>query len=266
MRGRGDQELRRDLLFKRRVYLLGVEMTDLTMRGAADHLQALLTAERPHIVYFVHAHAVNFAVRDTTYRSVLNSADLVFGDGVGVQCAALIRGVRMRSNLNGTDVVPALFSAAAEREYRYFLLGADGETIKRAAHRAKANFPGWTLAGYHHGYIDSEANGPILEYINTCRPNLLLVGMGSPTQERWLAQYHYQLNVPLSIAVGGLFDYWGGNIVRAPLWVRRAKSEWLYILVQQHRKLRRYTIGNSLFIYRSIAWIARDLREGGRYK
>jgi len=122
------------------------------------------------VKYFVNAHSLNAATSDRAYRKVLNSGDIVFGDGTGVRWAARLRGIRLRDNVNGTDLVPALLTATAGREYRCFLLGTDEDSIRRAADHATAAFPGWTLAGYHHGYLTTPTlNARAVDRINRAR-------------------------------------------------------------------------------------------------
>jgi N-acetylglucosaminyldiphosphoundecaprenol N-acetyl-beta-D-mannosaminyltransferase len=79
---------------------------------------------------------------------------------------------------------------------------------------------------------------------------VLLVGMGNPKQEQWIDAHRARLNVPLCLAIGGLFDYWVGDLIRAPGWIRRMGYEWLHILVSQPHKARRYLIGNPKFLLR----------------
>ncbi len=159
----------------------------------------------------------------------------------------------MRDNLVGTDLVPQLLHATAGQGYRYFLLGASGRTIARAAATAARTFPGWTPAGHHHGFLfDRHLTADVIRRINDARPDLLLVGMGNPLQERWIHEHRRQLEVPLCIGVGGLFHYWAGDLCRAPRWLRHWGAEWLGILFQQPHKARRYLLGNPLFLYRIL--------------
>ncbi len=206
------------------------------------------------VVYFVNAHTLNIACQDAAYRSVLGTGDVVYGDGTGVRWAArMLHGVRLADNVNGTDFVPALFAAQARRGYRYYLLGGTEEQSQRAAEHAAHTFHGWTLAGHHHGYLDAAANTRVVEEINDAKPQLLLVGMGNPGQERWLHAHRSQLRVPLCMGVGGLFTYWSGHIDRAPAWARRIGFEWVHLLLRQPEKGRRYLLGNPLFLARVAA-------------
>jgi N-acetylglucosaminyldiphosphoundecaprenol N-acetyl-beta-D-mannosaminyltransferase len=244
------------------VRVLGVDIANLSTREAIRSIEALLLlkSDDPGKVFIVNAHSLNLAYEDPDYRSVLNSADIVLGDGTGIRMAAKRRGVHMKANLVGTDLVPALFDATAGKGYRYFLLGADERTNELAAHYAHSTFRGWTLAGSHHGYIDGDKEQETIAKINASRSHLLLVGMGNPKQESWIARNVGSLRVPVAIGVGGLFDHWGGNLNRAPRWVRKLGIEWLQILGQQPgRKWRRYLLGNPAYLWRASLATRNDL-------
>jgi N-acetylglucosaminyldiphosphoundecaprenol N-acetyl-beta-D-mannosaminyltransferase len=235
--------------------LLGVRITDVTRRRALALLTEILRERSgpTRCVFFVNAHTLNLAAADSDYREALNAADYVFGDGTGVRWAARLHGLRVRDNLAGTDLVPQLLRDTAAEGYRYFLLGGDEEMIARAAATAAATFPGWTPAGCHHGYLDDgQLSAAAVRQINRAAPDLLLVGMGNPRQEQWIHQHRRELEVPLCLGVGGLFNYWAGSLRRSPRWLRRLGAEWLGILLQQPHKARRYLLGNPLFLYRIL--------------
>ncbi len=239
--------------------ILGVRICDTSRAAALRLLSAALegSSARPVLTYFVNAHTLNLAAADPEYRRVLNRADYVFGDGTGVRWAARFQGVRVCDNLCGTDLIPQLLAANAGRGGRLFLLGGDEALIDAAARRAAELFPGWAVVGRHHGYLDAAGSLDAVAAINAAQPHLLLVGMGNPRQERWLAEHRDRLRVPLCAAVGGLFHYWAGDLRRAPRWLRRLGAEWLGILVQQPHKARRYVLGNPLFLWRiARQWLA----------
>ncbi|MBN2474306.1 MAG: WecB/TagA/CpsF family glycosyltransferase [Pirellulales bacterium] len=248
------------------ISILGVEVTNTTERQAIDLIEAMIRHDdgRPRSLFFVNAHTLNLAAADRRYRDVLNTADHVFADGTGVRWAARLQGVRMQDNVNGTDLTPELFRSTAGRGYSYFLLGATEATIGRAARYASQTFTGWTLVGSHHGYLDHpELTTEVIRQINEARPDVLLVGMGNPLQERWIRRHRHRLDVPVCLAVGGLFTYWAGELRRSPRWLRRCGWEWLGILLQQPHKARRYLLGNPRFLIRALcdAWKARRRRR-----
>jgi len=236
--------------------VLGVRVTDVTRARAVELLLDLIGRRDGYTrtAFFVNAHSLNLAHADAEYRQVLAGADYVFGDGTGVRWAARLQGVRLRDNVNGTDLTPELLSADPGSGRRYFLLGADPKTIRRAADHARQAFPRWKMAGFHHGYVaDPESSRRVIQVIRAARPDLLLVGMGNPLQEKWIARHREEFGVPLCLGVGGLFDFWAERFARAPAWLRRLGHEWLWRLIQDPRtKARRYLVGNPLFMWRAV--------------
>ena len=244
------------------VYILGIKLSNISLSSAVNLIDSLIQQDHDsaNALYIANTHTLNLAVEDAEYCDVLNSACKVLGDGTGVRWAARQRRVQMRDNLVGTDLIPRLFTATAGRGYRYFLLGADEATIKRAAYFCETQYPGWSLAGFHHGFFNENETAGVVQNINTVKPDLLLVGLGNPKQEKWIYAHRHQLQVKVAIGVGGLFDHWGGNLVRAPLWVRRLGFEWLQILLQQPRKKwRRYIWGNPKFLWRITRYRQADI-------
>lgn len=235
-----------------RLPIMGIDITDDTIVGALSRMERLMLQPGTRTLFFVNAHTLNLAAEDGEYRDVLNSADLVFGDGTGVRWAARARGFSLRANLNGTDLTPLLLQRTQHRGHRLFLLGAEERVVNRAAETLARMFPGWTVAGCHHGYFGPEAADDVIDAINRTRPDLLLVGMGNPRQERWIAEHKGKLRVGLAMGVGGLFHYWSGDLQRAPVWIRKGGFEWAYILKQHPHKCIRYLVGNPKFLARML--------------
>ena len=234
--------------------VLGVPVTDMSMDAALGTLEQMLAqTAKSNAVFFVNAHTLNLACDEPRFGDVLRSAERVFGDGTGVRWAVrILHGHALRDNVNGTDVVPLLFSRLAGRGLRYFLLGNTPERIAAAAAHARAAYPGWTLAGAHHGFLGEGDHAAVIDQINASGAHMLLVGMGNPLQEQWIARHLPQLRVPLCMGTGGLFDYWVGDLARAPLWARRIGFEWLHLLIRQPHKARRYLLGNPKFLLRVL--------------
>lgn len=239
-----------------RFRILGVQIQNVTRGQAIASMDEVIASRepRPKSVFFVNAHTLNLAATDPAYRDTLNRGDFVFADGTGVRWAARLHGFRVLENIPGTDFIPEMFRALAEQGYSYFLLGADAMTIHVAGEYARQVFPGWRQAGIHHGYLTNDTlTSEVIDQINFARPDVLLVGMGNPVQEQWIDRYRSRLDVPVCMAVGGLFDFWAGNVRRAPGWLRRMGHEWLWRLSQQPRhKAHRYLLGSPQFLWRAI--------------
>ncbi|MEZ6047695.1 MAG: WecB/TagA/CpsF family glycosyltransferase [Planctomycetaceae bacterium] len=236
----------------RQINILGVNIDDVTVARGVEIVEEMINTpqESPYSIYFVNAHTLNIAHADPAYGELLNRGDRVFGDGTGVRWGARLQGIQVRDNLVGTDFVPSLFTLTPEKGYSYYLLGSDTETVQKAADYAARMFPGWKQAGYHHGFIkDDVARHAAINQINACKPDIVLVGMGNPLQEKWIEEYKDQLQTKVCLGIGGLFDYWADNVSRAPLWVRKAGYEWVWRIIQQPRdKFKRYLVGNPLYL------------------
>lgn len=250
----------------RSVSILGVRVTDTTKRAAMMLLDEWIRARdgRARAVFIVNAHTLNLACDDPEYRAVLNAADVVFADGTGVRLAASLRGVELMDNLVGTDLLPLFFKTRLRRAYRYFLLGGTPGAAAQAVTRLQNEFPGICMIGHHHGYFRDSETPALISRINAAAPDMLLVAMGNPHQERWIHRHLPALHVPVSIGIGGLVDHWAGTLQRAPRWVRRLGMEWGQILMQQPHKWRRYLVGNPKFVVRAVIDARRSSLQHGR--
>jgi N-acetylglucosaminyldiphosphoundecaprenol N-acetyl-beta-D-mannosaminyltransferase len=249
-----------------RFEVLGVRILDATLEEASGLVEGLIDRPeaRTRTICFVNANSLNLASSDQELAEALRTADYVFGDGTGVRWAVhYIHRHRLRDNVNGTDLVPFLFSSLASRGYRYYLLGGRQQMLDRAVVSVRGLFPGWTLVGSHHGYLDPAASEAVVADINDRKPDLLLVGMGSPAQEKWILNNAGKLRIPLCMAIGGLMAYWAGELTRAPAWLRRSGFEWVHLMIRQPRKLSRYLLGNPAFVCRVLRSRRRDL-DGAR--
>lgn len=242
---------------RRNVPILGVNFIDQPFDAALRQLRHALKDRVGRTAFFANAATLNIAAGDRAYRAVLNGADFLYGDGTGVRWAALLRGARLQSNLNGTDLIPALLESTPG--IRVYMLGGRPEMIEESAGRFGHLFPQAILAGFHHGYFDHERSRDVIAAINAAEPDLVLVGFGNPLQENWLAANRALIDAPLAAAIGGLFDFWSGQRRRAPRWLRAIGHEWIHILFTERHKARRYLVGNPLFLWRMFSWLTSDL-------
>jgi alpha-1,3-mannosyltransferase len=204
------------------------------------------------VVAFANAHALNVAAQDESFRSILCKS-IVLNDGIGVDFASVVLfGVAFPQNLNGTDFVP-YYLENTRRRYRIFLLGSRPGVSQRAGVCLSSRFPQHQIVGSHHGYFTRDETAKINATIKALKPDIILVGMGNPQQELWLANNLEATGASMGFAVGALFDFVAGEARRAPAWMRSMRVEWLYRLHQEPMRLaRRYLIGNPLFILRIL--------------
>ena len=241
--------------FPRTVRLFGLGITDTTRAEAATWMvDRAVRGERGEVA-FLNAHCVNVMSRDAGYRAALAGATRVLADGAGVGIAARAAGVRLRENVNGTDLLPHLCREAALRGTPLFLLGGRNGVAAEAARRLSLAHPGLVVAGTHHGYLaDPAEEAAAIAAIEGSGAAILLVGLGVPMQELWIARNRHRLAPAVVAGVGGLFDYYSGRIPRAPAGLRRHGLEWAWRLAMEPRRLaRRYLAGNAAFLVRLAA-------------
>jgi len=202
---------------------------------------------------YVNAHTLNLATTDPSYAEVLRRADLVLNDGKGVLLAGLILGRRFPADLNGNFFTPLLVEHAAASGWPLFILGARPGVAERVAETLEAKHPGLTIAGTMHGHFSAAEEDDVVASIRATNPGLLLVGMGNPLQERFLARRLNDTGARVGLGVGAYLDFQVGEATRAPAWMNRIGLEWLHRLVQEPRRMwRRYVLGNPLFVLRVI--------------
>ncbi len=244
--------LSRDLKAEDVVDVLGVSFDRVTRSAALSIMQGCFGSKRAFKVFISNAHTVNLSYADDRYRDVLNGADLLLNDGVGVQIASYLAGKPFVDNLVGTDLTPQICDAAAGAGISVFLLGGESAIVERAAEGLKSKVSGIHIAGVHHGYFSEKEDPVVVDEINRSGAGILLVGFGNPIQEIWIHRNAHRLRCDLCIGVGGLFHHLSGRLRRAPGWVRSVGMEWAFILVNQPHKWRRYLLGNPLFLFRIV--------------
>ncbi|HKX16710.1 MAG TPA: WecB/TagA/CpsF family glycosyltransferase, partial [bacterium] len=132
-----------------------------------------------------------------------------------------------------------LLAEAARRRWRVYLLGGRPGTAEEAASNLRARYSGLAIVGSAHGYFAPADEAGVVEAIRAAQPALLLSGLGTPRQERWLARQLGALGVPVAMGVGGSLDVWAGRAQRAPRALQTLGLEWLYRLACEPRRLRR---------------------------
>ncbi len=242
--------------------LLGVRVHHVTMEQAVERVRALVASGGAHQVVTVNGAMLVAAWRDAAVREVLSNASLLVPDGVGVLLAARMLGRPPYVRVPGVDLAARLCAAAAEEGWRVFLLGAAPGVAPAAAEALRRRYPGLQVAGVHHGYFSDDA--PVIAQIRAARPHLLLVAMGFPRQEMWIARHRAALGVPVSMGVGGTLDVLAGRVRRAPRWVQRAGLEWAYRLAQEPRRRWRTAAALPLVVALAVRERLRQMRGKDR--
>jgi N-acetylglucosaminyldiphosphoundecaprenol N-acetyl-beta-D-mannosaminyltransferase len=229
----------------------GVDIVNTTMDEAVDWIVRRARSRISTQLCFVNPDCLNLAYSDADYRRVLSEADRVLPDGIGIHLACRIGGTSLIANVNGTDLFPRMCQGAAAEGLSIFMLGAGAGCAEAAARNMQAKFGRLKIAGTHSGYFEASGEAAMLDEINRSGADILLVGLGAPRQDAWIANNASRLLPAVKIGVGGLFDFYSDRISRAPQWMREIGMEWVWRLAMEPRRMwRRYVIGNPLFLFR----------------
>lgn len=238
------------------IELFKLKIVNSSMQEALADLDKRLRYKEKTEVFFINADCINKIFIDKEYYRILLGTALLYPDGSGINLAARMLGKSLKENLNGTDLLPQLCKLAVAGGYKMYLLGAAKGIAEAAQERLIESFPGLQIVGAAHGFFDwqSEADR-VIKRINDSAADILLVAFGAPLQEKFICKYRDRINASLLMGVGGLFDFYSGQMPRAPLWMRETGIEWVYRLYQEPRRMwKRYVLGNPLFLYRIFRW------------
>jgi N-acetylglucosaminyldiphosphoundecaprenol N-acetyl-beta-D-mannosaminyltransferase len=234
----------------RSIDLLGVRIDAVRLSELLHLVAEAVRERRPIEVFYANAHTVNLAAHRPDFEALLASADLVYCDGTGVRLGARLLGDDLPQRMTGADWIHDLCRMALRTNLSLFFLGSEPGVAEGAAALLCVRYPGLRIVGVLSGYDTSAST---IAAINEAQPDVVLVGMGSPTQERWIAEHRDALDAPVLWAVGALFAFASGNLPRGPRWMTEHGLEWLCRLAVEPGKLwRRYLFGNPLFLTRIV--------------
>ena len=216
--------------------ILGVAFDALTLDEAEERADALLRARKGGYIVTANPEIVLHSREDAAYAAAVNGADLVLADGVGDLYAARILRTPLPERVAGSDITPRLLSRLAKRGGSVFLSGARPGVAERAGEALQSAYPGLRIAGTENGYISDET--ALFVSLEREQPDLLLLGLGAPRQELWMAKNRQRTNAVM-IGVGGLLDVFAGNIPRAPESWQKLGLEWLYRLLREPKRIKR---------------------------
>ncbi len=249
----------RDRVRARRFEFLGLQLDDMDGDAIAAAAASAVRERRSLLVLNANAHMVVLTRREPWLRDLLNRADIAFCDGAGVQFGAWLRNGRKPQRTTPPEWIDR-FASQLPVGASVFWLGGTPEMVERAAGIFAARH-GLRTAGVQHGYFDhapgSADNEALIRRINAASPDVLLVNMGMPLQERWLDHAWHRIDARVAITAGALVDHVAGRVRRPSRWVSNIGLEWVVRLVREPRRLwRRYVLGLPVFgvyVLRDIA-------------
>ena len=235
--------------------ILGVRIAAVNMKTALRFIRGNLKSLRGKYICISNVHTTVMSYEDKTYRRIQNEAVLALPDGKPLSVVCKKKGFPDAGRVTGPDLMGEIFKCSCKHGYTHYFYGSTPETLERLKERLEAEYQLPIAAMYAPPFreLTKEEDRQVVEQINRAQPDFVWVGLGAPKQERWMYGHRDKVQ-GLMIGVGAGFDYFAGNIKRAPLWMQKYSLEWLYRLLQDPRRLfKRYLVTNTKFLYWMIA-------------
>lgn len=221
------------------VSICNIAVSQLNMEDTVAYVATAIQQEQTLQIVTINPIMIMAALEDPQFMAIMQRAELIVPDGVGVVWAAKRAGEPVAERVAGIDLLHELLQKGEAHGWRVFLLGASPEVNDIAAEKLRTRFPGIDIAGHHHGFFTAEDDERIIAQIREAKPHLLFVASQLDRQEPWIDAYREQLGVPVMMGVGGSFDVIAGKVKRAPVFFQKLKLEWFYRLLSEPTRLTR---------------------------
>lgn len=215
------------------INILGVEVSTGTMKQTVDTLIGFIGDGKVHTVYTPNSEIIYMAYKDAKFAELLNSADVKTPDGIGVVYASKILGKPLKERVAGYDLMHELFGSVSDRRVRVFLFGSKPGVAERAGEMLSEMYKGVEICGTRDGYFKDEQSASIIEEINASEPDIVLVCLGAPKQEKWIWEHKGEIKKGIVMGLGGSLDTLTGVTQRAPDGWQKLGLEWAYRLCKE---------------------------------
>lgn len=219
-----------------------------------DEMERLIAQNKSSMVFTPNVQRLVEAQKNKHIKNIYDHADLLLPDGMPLVWASKILGNPLKERVAGSDLFPLFCKISSKKGFKLFFLGAGPGIANKAKEVLTNKYPGLKIVGTYSpssffGNDLSEIE-KIIGIIKEKKPDVLFVGLGFPKEEKFINNYKYKYEVPLSVGIGASFDFVAGKIKRAPRWMRNLGLEWFYRLIHEPKRLwSRYLIGNMAFIW-----------------
>lgn len=232
------------------IKIYGVNIHNTSLDEASKIMEEYLKGDELRVISTPNTEIVMEAKKDDKLKAIINRADLIVPDGIGLIYASKIKKKPLQERVTGFDLSIKLLEIGNENGYRIYLLGGKEGVAKKAAQHIKEKYPNIEIAGFHNGYFkgshtghkDSHEELKLIEDINSNIADIIFVGLGFPKQEIWIDENRDKMNAKVIIGNGGVMDILSGNAKRAPEIYQRLGLEWLYRLIQNPSRLKRQLV------------------------
>jgi len=233
----------------KRITILNTTIDVLDTKETIDLVEKYVKTKTPLHLMGVNADKINEVNENPLMKEIVNSCGIINADGASVVLASKKLGKPLPERVAGIDLMQDLVKLSDDKGYSIYLLGAKQEVVEKTRDVLKEKYKNLNIVGIHNGYFKEDYWKEISKEIKKKKPDLVFVGITSPTKEYLIEFLQNDSNNCVFMGVGGSFDVISGNIPRAPKWMQKANLEWLFRVIQEPRRLfKRYFVGNRKFI------------------
>lgn len=227
--------------------MLGIQVDKVNMAEAIKKVIEFENNEKTSIIVTPNSEIIMQAKKDPELFSIINGADMVIPDGIGIVIASKILKDPLQERVTGIDLMEEILKYANKNQKSIYILGSKIGVADKAAQNISEKYPNLKIAGTHHGYFKGFHLGiknhpeekKVLDEINQVKPDFLFTAFGAPKQEKWMNEYKEILDVKVAIGVGGSIDVYAGEVKRAPKIYQKLCLEWFYRLVKEPWRYKR---------------------------
>ncbi len=215
------------------VDILGIKINKCTIDEAVAKISDMARDGGRHCVFTPNSEMIMAAYKNPDFAEILNNADLLTADGIGVVYASKILGSPIETRAAGYDISLKLFEEGVKKDFTFYFFGAAPGIATTAKEKLEEKYPSIKIIGTHDGYFDAAEEERLINDINEKSPDVLFVCLGSPKQELWISNHIGKINAGVCMGLGGCLDVYAGNVKRAPDIFIKLGLEWLYRLSKQ---------------------------------
>lgn len=239
-----------------RIRFFNIYIDNITMNEAIEKIKCIISSQKPGYVVTPNVDHIVKLSQDEEFLKVYQEADLVLTDGTPLIWISKLLKRPIKEKISGSDLFPQICKLASENHYKVFLLGAAEGIGAAAAENMVKLYPGINIVGTYSPRFGFENNGEeinkIIRIVRAANPDILIVGLGAPKQEKFIYKYKEHFGVPVSLALGASIDFMAGNIKRAPKWVSQMGLEWFYRFLREPRRLFKRYFVDDMKIFRMV--------------
>lgn len=225
-----------------KIEVLDCKFDNVNMQEAVEKCKEFIKSNNGNLIVTPNPEIVMRAREDEEFKNIINNAELVIPDGIGIVKAASILKTPLKERVAGYDLICNLLEEGKDGSISFYFFGSKPGFAKEAKQKLEEKYPNIKIVGTHTGYFSSEEEEEIVKEIRNLRPDVLLVGIGAPKQEKFINKYKNEGFFKIGIGCGGSIDVLAGEVKRAPKLFIKLHLEWFYRLLKQPSRLGRMMV------------------------